>query len=451
MASLSELKLNEILPIVKGTFKTFDLRAIIAKSKDSPNNDWVCVFLKIRLTKDDRETVQSIHKNKMDNLGAIDQDYFKVIYDVKNIDEFDAFLGEIEKGYATIDTRKVNLPGTYWKTIRYKEVIRSNRYSTIEEREGYVHGVIVSYMDYSVAGMLSKIGLDKSDYGVKLDDIHAWLDTDNINDGNPNNIIIIFPIYCREISISQAELEKGLAKFEIHNLIVNECIITVTKSRDDRIIARRMLHATDCITESNYMSSALVPRIITLDSPGEHLEISVNHSSLGSLARKDEDIVRVLTSPIQEQTIKINSIDGTDQYQKVFVVHGHDNLAKTELARFLEHLHLTPTILHEQPNGGRTIIEKFEYYSSKVGYAFILLTPDDVCNNSPRARQNVILELGYFMGTLKRKSVCCIYKKGVEIPTDILGVLYIPYENSIDEIKLDIVKELREAGYSVSI
>jgi hypothetical protein len=102
--------------------------------------------------------------------------------------------------------------------------------------------------------------------------------------------------------------------------------------------------------------------------------------------------------------------------QKVFIVHGHDNAAKEMTARFLEKLGLEAIVLHEQPNSGRTLIEKLEHHSA-VKFAIALLTPDDLgaakaeaANLSPRARQNVILELGYFIGKLGRGRVCALYK-----------------------------------------
>lgn len=118
----------------------------------------------------------------------------------------------------------------------------------------------------------------------------------------------------------------------------------------------------------------------------------------------------------------------------VFLVHGHDNAVKESVARFLEKLDLRPIILHEQPNKGRTIIEKFEAHSD-VGFAVVLLTPDDVGavkaeadRVNPRARQNVILELGYFTGKLGRARVCALYTGEVEIPSDIHGVIYIRFD-----------------------
>ncbi len=118
--------------------------------------------------------------------------------------------------------------------------------------------------------------------------------------------------------------------------------------------------------------------------------------------------------------------------RKIFVVHGHDNESKEGTARFLERLGLQPIILHEQPNSGRTVIEKFENFSGDIAFAVVLLTPDDVGNvaSDPknlraRARQNVIMELGYFMGRLGRSRVCALHKGGVELPSDYQGVIYV--------------------------
>jgi hypothetical protein len=114
---------------------------------------------------------------------------------------------------------------------------------------------------------------------------------------------------------------------------------------------------------------------------------------------------------------------------KVFIVHGHDEAAMHSLARFLERLGLEAIILAEQPNMGRTIIEKFEASAGEVGFAVVLMTPDDVGGadgqeQTKRARQNVLFELGYFSGKLGRGRVCLLRKGNVEIPSDLFGVLY---------------------------
>lgn len=138
-------------------------------------------------------------------------------------------------------------------------------------------------------------------------------------------------------------------------------------------------------------------------------------------------------------------------------MHGHDSLAKTEVARIIEKLGLEAIILHEQANQGKTVIEKFERDASQVQFAIILLTPDDVGypknkqdDAKPRARQNVILELGYFSGILGRSNICVLYKEGVEIPSDYLGVVYIPYDKA-DAWKLGLGRELKQAGMAIDM
>lgn len=176
------------------------------------------------------------------------------------------------------------------------------------------------------------------------------------------------------------------------------------------------------------------------------------------------------------QTIKIvqDDVFGESKRQKsvsssgalsnrVFVVHGHDQGAKTDLETFLTGIGLEPVVLHRQPDQGRTLIEKFEHHSD-VGFAFILLTPDDVAYKASedtlpdasrkkefRSRPNVIFEFGYFVGRLGRGRVCCLIKGDVAKPSDIDGLVYKPFSESIEAIGFSIIKELKSAGYTIKI
>lgn len=143
------------------------------------------------------------------------------------------------------------------------------------------------------------------------------------------------------------------------------------------------------------------------------------------------------------------------QGTKLFIVHGHDNATKMELADFLRKVTGDePIILHQQPDSGRTTIEKFEQIASQARFAIILLTPDDVGHerqaeeNRDRARQNVIFEFGYFIGRLGRKNVVALYKEGVELPSDIHGVLYKPLSGNWHT---ELAKELRAAGVDADL
>nr|WP_102465627.1 nucleotide-binding protein [Vibrio cyclitrophicus]PMG81986.1 nucleotide-binding protein [Vibrio cyclitrophicus] len=139
----------------------------------------------------------------------------------------------------------------------------------------------------------------------------------------------------------------------------------------------------------------------------------------------------------------------------VFIVHGHDNEAKLDMARFLEKAGLEPIVLHEQASSSQTIIEKIESYSD-VGYAVILYTPCDIgaknsaeAELSPRARQNVVFEHGYFIGHLGRSKVSAFVKGDIEKPNDISGVVYTELDHA-GAWKMVLLKELKKVGYQVN-
>lgn len=142
-------------------------------------------------------------------------------------------------------------------------------------------------------------------------------------------------------------------------------------------------------------------------------------------------------------------------FSKIFIVHGQDEPAKEELARFIEKLGFEPIILHEQASLGMTIIEKIEYYSN-VNFGIVLYTPCDLGakkgddNLKPRARQNVVFEHGYLIGKLKRENVCALVKDNVETPNDISGIVYIPMDSN-KAWKILVGKELQKAGYKVDL
>ena len=141
---------------------------------------------------------------------------------------------------------------------------------------------------------------------------------------------------------------------------------------------------------------------------------------------------------------------------KVFIVHGHDETAKTEVARFVEQLGLEAVILHEQANSGSTIIEKLEKHTD-VGFAIVLYTACDIGgvksepnNLKPRARQNVVFEHGLLIGKIGRENVVALVKEDVETPGDISGMVYETMDIS-KAWKFKLGLELKESGYNIDM
>jgi predicted nucleotide-binding protein len=145
--------------------------------------------------------------------------------------------------------------------------------------------------------------------------------------------------------------------------------------------------------------------------------------------------------------------------KKAFIVHGRDEVSKTNLEILLKEMGLEPIVLHRQADEGQTVIEKFEKYGSDVAYAFILLTPDEIAylsnedslsdekrKKEKRARPNVIFEFGYFIGKLGRSRVCCLYTGDVTLPSDLSGFVYKKYNNSVEEVAWNIQKDLKVLG-----
>jgi predicted nucleotide-binding protein len=141
----------------------------------------------------------------------------------------------------------------------------------------------------------------------------------------------------------------------------------------------------------------------------------------------------------------------------VFLVHGHDERAKHSVARFLEQLGITPVILQEQINRGMTVIEKFENLAGRAGFAIVLMTPDDMGyaagkeqEKCCRPRQNVILELGYFVGRIGRSKTLVLTKGEVEMPSDVLGLVYESMDRN-EGWKMRLARELKASGFEIDL
>ena len=160
---------------------------------------------------------------------------------------------------------------------------------------------------------------------------------------------------------------------------------------------------------------------------------------------------------IEHKIVKPESVSSISN--NIFIVHGRDDATKDAVTLLVRDLGFQEIILDRQPNSGLTIIEKFEQHASNAGFAIALLTPDDVGALKEeadkelklRARQNVILELGYFMGKLGRERVCLLLKGNLENPSDLDGVLYVPMGDEPQVWRYNLAKEMKSAGLPVDM
>lgn len=225
-----------------------------------------------------------------------------------------------------------------------------------------------------------------------------------------------------------------------------------------RIFAKQY-HAGDNV---NYVGRWLDPFNILevlINQTEEHSTAYETTEMTGSVAifteKKGMDVTKnyIHKKPKQkeEKVLNVPNIS-----ENVFIVHGRDTGPAYELAKILRDFNLNPIILSEQASGSLTIIEKLEKYSN-VGYAFVILTPDDIGGLATeqqiknRARQNVILEFGYFTGLLGRDRITCLYKGDIELPSDMHGVVCVQFNKTVKEIYWYLVKALKAVGYTIKI
>jgi predicted nucleotide-binding protein len=208
--------------------------------------------------------------------------------------------------------------------------------------------------------------------------------------------------------------------------------------------------------------------IISLDSPSLAEKIHDTYEEIDQkIHRLDSIIGRLELVPLAQTSQASKGLTDLPskseaRTKKVFVVHGRDEIAKTTLELFIREMGLEPIVLHRQADEGLTLIEKFEKHSD-VGYAFILLTPDEVAylatedeladserKKERRARPNVIFEFGFFVGKLGRAKVCCLYTGEVTLPSDLNGLVYKRYMTNVEEVGISIQRDLKAAGYTLN-
>lgn len=222
----------------------------------------------------------------------------------------------------------------------------------------------------------------------------------------------------------------------------------VTKKEIDRFCIKRTTRTTTELAK--YENDRVPPGVFVFVFPQSILEYERHAVDL----TKDffADAKKLIEKDGKEKIVPEKELLSFD---KVFIVHGHDDAAKHEVARFIENLGLKAIILSEQVNKGSTIIEKIEDYSD-VGFGIVIYTPCDLGREHseselrPRARQNVVFEHGFLIGKIGRERVHALMKDYVEKPNDISGVVYTPMDK-MGGWKFMIANEMKSLGYKIDL
>lgn len=213
-----------------------------------------------------------------------------------------------------------------------------------------------------------------------------------------------------------------------------------------RLVIKTTTHDTETLSdqENAAISSGVIMYISRQDI--------VSYDKLTTDITKE--VFQDVRATIDEPAIHVTPLK--HHTDSVFIVHGHDVGARTQVARFLEKLGIRPIVLQEQVSSGQTIIEKIESHSD-VGFGVVLYNPDDEGrlvagedSTRPRARQNVVFEHGFLVSKLGRARVCALVEDGVETPNDVSGVVYVLFDNQ-GAWRIKLSQELKAAGYDIDL
>ncbi|MCB2189859.1 MAG: nucleotide-binding protein [Deltaproteobacteria bacterium] len=234
-------------------------------------------------------------------------------------------------------------------------------------------------------------------------------------------------------SWSHTDIDEFLLEVGISDLRADRAIGSI-RNRANAII-KYAIENPGATTAENYLFSAYIMRSVA-PPPNPFEESKESWGSDGSTVEPEIDV--------EDRNYNARNPN------RVFIVHGQNEVARDAVVSLLGEVGLEGIVLHEQPNMGRHLLTKFIEEAELVTFAIVLMTDDDVGGlhdgaMAPRARQNVILELGYFLSHLGQHRVCALKTPGLETPSDFDGIVYISMDDK-ENWKTELLRELRAAS-----
>lgn len=235
---------KETIGSLKETYKGIDCRAIIAKK----DNELKCIFLKIRLTRQTREEVEAIYKEKVRCLGEVNSDKFLIVMEYCELSELDRILQEIGNKVITIAGVQYNLQFTK-NGIFADEILEDDEYTTLEERQGFPHFCLANPMERLPVQLLNTLGIGQKEMGMQFEDVLSFLDVSKTS--YTFNVTMLFPLYFKKIEISEMERKSTLAKFRVHKNIVGSLSAAVKVVHGTTTGTRWKHELKDLVVNSN--------------------------------------------------------------------------------------------------------------------------------------------------------------------------------------------------------
>ena len=459
----SKVTLLTAMQVLRDTYRSIDIRAVLVKS--FRDNRWYTPFIKIRPTIQEKSELRMVYQEKM-SIGFKNNDQFKIVFEPRSISELDKLFQEVQDmriKIGSIELKPIGLDSqNIFDSDRYLSY-GSSYYITEKENEIYQHRLLFTTMDKNVEATIESLGSNLKSQGLQIGDLNSFLDTSNIN--LTNNVVIIFPIYCKKSPQLKTELKNYIARYLIHESLVDQSKYNLTVRDGTNLIHTKSQNLNEIANYGKEFAEINIPRPKKILA-NYAIELQIRHGILGAIiadkltvsykfpGKSSKSSYRKMGQLTKRSGVTSAGTSSTlisrksFENRNVFIIHGHDMTPPLQLQKLLkDEWNIDSIILMNKPGKGRTIIEKFEEEAKKASYAFAILTPDDIINAKEnqylQARPNVIFELGWFYGRVGRDRVCIMLKEGTIIHSDLAGVSRIQFKESICEKVLEIRDELK--------
>lgn len=296
--------LKDLIPVLRDTYRSIDIRAVLAKSK--AESIWYSVVLKVLLTKDSRTELKQTQETKQSKLGTIKREKFRVVFENKDVQQLESVLSEIKNGCLTLNGDRTKLVGADFQNIFQKDIVNDQLYTTPDQRSGNTHKMVFTAMPENPESFTRNIlQVTEEEQGIKFSEIYSWLDATPASLVNPNNVLLIFPIYCKRLTLTSDEKGKFLTKYSIHRLLLSECLVKVKIFRNENIVERPEFQMKEYI-QSPYedMATIRLPMTQTM-LPIDYLELEVVHKSLEGIGLSCDTVYGSEISDKSERSRKV--------------------------------------------------------------------------------------------------------------------------------------------------